>query len=92
MRECWYALTLALLAKDYYTPELAFDALNIGVVKRKNIIRGIESLPINKAIISTDVADMIAMKSTMTYKQIGDIYGMKADAVYNRIRRFKGII
>ena len=27
-----------------------------------------------------------------TYKQIGKLYGLKADAVYNRIRRYKGVI
>ncbi|MBP2665780.1 MAG: hypothetical protein H6Q76_760, partial [Firmicutes bacterium] len=41
--------------------------------------------------VSVDIIeDMARMKKTMTYKRIGDIYGIKADAVYNRIRRSQG--
>jgi len=91
MNECWQALIVAILAVDYHTPELAFDALNQGV-KRRHVTKKTESVPIHKSLTNIDVVDMITMKETMTYKQIGNIYGMKADAVYNRIRRFKGII
>lgn len=45
-----------------------------------------------KDITDEDLAHMVQLKETMTYQQIGDMYGMRADAVYTRIRRFKGII
>lgn len=34
--------------------------------------------------------EMAILKQTMTYKQIADMYEVKADAVYNRIRRYEG--
>ena len=84
MNECWYAFALALLCHTHLTPERAFEQLDIGRKPKKAYQ--------SKAITDADVADMVKMKKTMTYKQIGQIYGMKADAVYSRIRRYKGII
>lgn len=81
MNEFWCALALALISPDYCTPERAFEILNTGV-RSKDM----------RSVTTADVVDMVEMKETMTYRQIGNIYGMKADAVYNRIRRFKGII
>ena len=91
MNECWCALTIAILAADYHTPELAFDSLSMGV-KRRRIAESVVSSPIHKSLTDADILDMIEMRKTMTYKKVGARYGMKADAVYNRIRRFKGII
>ncbi|MDU2064387.1 MAG: hypothetical protein E6713_06045 [Sporomusaceae bacterium] len=36
-----------------------------------------------------DMADMIKLRETMTYEDIGNIYGMTDQAVYRRIKRFK---
>ena len=45
-----------------------------------------------KDITNNDIVDMSKMKETMTYKEIGDIYGMKPDAIYARIKRFKAVV
>lgn len=87
MNEYWCAFALALISHDYLTPEKAFERMNKGKPKK----RAWCDAP-HREITDQDVADMVLMKKTMTYKQIGDIYGMKADAVYTRIRRYKGII
>jgi hypothetical protein len=34
-------------------------------------------------------AEMARLKETMTYKQIGKLYNISADAVFKRIKRFK---
>lgn len=36
-----------------------------------------------------DAETLMELKKTMTYKELGELYGLKADAVYNRIRRHK---
>ena len=87
MDECWCAFAVAIINHQYLTPEKAFYHLENG--KPKN--RAWYDAP-RKDLTIQDVADMVRMKETMTYKQIGKIYGMKADAVYTRIRRFSGII
>ncbi len=86
MNEFWGALAVAIMSQQYLTPEQAFDRLEIGVPKQlpKRICR--------RDLTSQDSADMVKLKTNMTYQQIGDVYGLKADAVYNRIRRFKGIV
>lgn len=80
----------ALLVYNYY-------ALMLAILKHSYSIDGAISqfspqVQNRKSITAEDTADMIRLKETMTYKAIGIIYGMKADAVYNRIRRAKGII
>jgi len=74
MNECWYALALALLSTDYYTPELAFDVLSMGV-KSKN------------KITDNDTEDMIELQKTMTYTQIAEMYGMDRTTVWRRINK-----
>lgn len=81
MNECWYAFTVALINHTYLTPESAFEFLNTGIKPRKKRH--------NKTIGQFDVIDMIEMKKTMTYKEIGHVYGMKEHAVYSRIRNYK---
>ncbi len=87
MNECWYALALAMMSKVYLTPEKAFWFLSKGE-KPKNSNRSER----RNELTLLDVQDMAKLKETMSYKAIGEIYGMKADAVYNRIRRLKGVI
>ncbi len=75
MEENYYALALAILKP--VTPEQAFQ-----------IISGQKS---KREITTSDIEKMIKMKSQgMTYKQIGEIYGLSAHAVYARIGRAKG--
>jgi len=79
MNEGVMALTVAILSPTLLSPEQCFERLFSGnsVVKWQRV--------------SADtVADMVRMKKAMTYKQIGKLYGMNADAVYNRIRRAQG--
>ena len=127
MNECWYALALALLSTDYYTPEVAFEVLNTGVKQKfrpidndladmiemhktmncaeiaklygmdrvtvwRKITKKSDRVHGNRTLTSEDIEDMIRLKEIMTYKQIGDMHGISAGAVYNRIKRFKGII
>lgn len=85
MNECWYAFALALLCHTYLTPERAFELLEPGRKPKRKAYQ-------SKCITEADVSDMVKMKETMTYRQIGQVYGMKADTVYTRIRRYKGIV
>ena len=74
----YYALTLAIL-KHSYSVDRAVNYFS-PQVRKVNLIT------------PEDVADMIKLRETMTYKAIGEIYNMHPDAVYTRIRRAKGII
>lgn len=76
------ALAVAILSPQYLTPDQAF-----GRVWGKN------SRPRHQPIVPPeDTADMIKMRATMTFQQIGDLYGISSYAVYNRIRRAQGRI
>ena len=71
------ALTVAILSPQYLTPEQSFRKL-----------WGKNSRPRHQPVVpQEDTDDMLKMKAIMTYKQIGDLYGISANAVYNRIRR-----
>lgn len=70
------ALTVAILSPQFLTPEQSFRKL-WGEAKRPRTC-------------PSETLDMIRMKETMTYQQIGDLFGLNADAVYNRIRRARG--
>lgn len=86
MNECWGAFALSLISPDYLTPEKAFECIDKGKPREQFLDK------CHRDITNQDVADMVQMKESMTYKQIGDIYGMNPGTVYTRIRRFKGII
>lgn len=79
MKENWYALCVAIMCN--LTIEQAFDKLEN--------YRGKKSRNYNCLITEEDTADMTIMRETMTYRQIGQIYGLSEAAVYRRIRRFK---
>lgn len=72
----YYALTLSILKN--WTPEMAWAYLA-------------DAKP-NKTITSRDIEDMIKLKKTMTYGEVGELYGISKDSVYNRIRRYKGLV
>ena len=42
----------------------------------------------NRKVNSDDVEMMVCLKETMTYKQIGEIYGMSDGAAEKRINRY----
>lgn len=87
MNECWCAFALSIMSTDYLTPEKAFERMDKGKMKKHA-----QQDARHAELTELDIVDMITMKETMTYKQVGMVYGMKADAVYNRIRRYKGVI
>ncbi|MDI3534799.1 MAG: hypothetical protein PWQ82_1164 [Thermosediminibacterales bacterium] len=70
----YYALMVAIFRKC--TPEQAFELLENGKLKRMKLN-------------NDDIAYMVELKKELTYKEIGEMYGLSPDAVHNRIRRFK---
>lgn len=78
MEENWCALCLAILKG--LTPEQSFDILN-----RKSNLKQKQ----NRFISECDILQMIELKKTMTYEEIGEMYGLSATATYRRIKRFK---
>ncbi|KJS68856.1 MAG: hypothetical protein JL50_03070 [Peptococcaceae bacterium BICA1-7] len=73
----YYALALSILTER--TPEQAFDYLETDRPLRKHCW--------HKDITEDDKKDMAKLKKTMTYKEIGAMYGISAGSVYNWIRR-----
>jgi len=74
----YYALTLSILKG--WTPERSWAYLTAPDAKP------------SKIITNQDIKDMIELKKTMTYGEIGSLYGLSKSSVYNRIRRYKGLI
>jgi hypothetical protein len=81
MNDFWGALAVAIMSRQYLTPEQAFDRLWSSNLRSRTHQR--------KDISEQDVADMARMKSHKTYKQIGKLYGLDKCAVYNRVRRYR---
>lgn len=67
------ALMAAILREDITIPEMAFA-----------VVQGTEYKPTYE-----DTLDMIELKKTMTYKAIGEIYGLSDCAVFRRIEYIK---
>lgn len=77
MKENYYALTVCILRNC--TPEQAFHLLNTGKKKRY------------REDIKDSIPEMIRLKEQgMTYKAIGEMFGVSKDAIYTRIRRATG--
>lgn len=72
LRYNWYGLILAV--EKGLTPEAAFSYLATGQPQRPEITQ-------------EDVAEMARLKETLTYKQIGALYGLTDQAVYKQIKR-----
>jgi len=78
MDENWCALCLAIIKS--FTPEQSFEVLNRKPgIKQKH----------NKSITKLDVEQMIRYRKTKTYKEIGEMFGLKDTAVYKRIKDYK---
>jgi DNA invertase Pin-like site-specific DNA recombinase len=83
-------------------PMLAYDlrynycALALAVIKRNYTIDtaiNYFSPNVQPAATKDEAADMLSMRqSGMTYREIGDVFGVNKSAVYNRIRRLQGRI
>ena len=80
LTENYRALQLAILSPIRLTAEGAFLSLAKG-----RIIRGRQTQKISRI----DAEEMMQLKNRMTFKQIGDLYGLTADAVYHRIKRLE---
>lgn len=76
MKENYYALLICILKP--ITVEQGFDILNGKFTKRRNM-----------TITRNDIQDMIRLKQSMTYDEIGELYGLGGAAVYRRIKRYK---
>lgn len=77
MEENYYALLLSILKR--YTPEQSFEVLQIGKIKQKHDIQ------------KNDVNEMVQLKAQgLTYREIGEMFGISGDAAYTRIRRATG--
>ncbi|HBI73633.1 MAG TPA: hypothetical protein DEG06_05115 [Lachnospiraceae bacterium] len=80
MKENFYALLICILKPDY-TIDMSLQVMIDGLFKKENT-----------TIRKPDIEDMIRLKREMTYKEIGEIYGLSKQAVYRRIKRFKEAI
>lgn len=86
------------------TTMLAYDlrynycALALAIIKRNYSVDNAISyfspqVKPQTAVTRDEAIEMLAMKEKgMTYKEIGLVFGIKKDAVYNRIRRLQGRI
>ena len=75
----YHALTLAIM-----NPKFSVDK----AVRR--IMPGTLNDTTQRKTSPEENEDMLALRSQgLTYREIGEIFGIKADAVYNRIRRIR---
>lgn len=72
-----------------------YYALAVSIVKGVPVDAAIELLDsghktrkCKKNITSQDIEDMLKLKKTMSYREIGELYGMSHHAVYRRIKRY----
>lgn len=81
MNDNWCALCISILKN--VTPEMAFELLdNVGTKKPMKYKK-------YKTITIDDVADMVKLKETNTYKQIAEMYGMSFGTAYSKIQNYK---
>lgn len=78
----YYLLCVAILAPGIVNLEDAEKAFY-----------GRRDLTKKESVVTATGAILLKLRNKgLTYKDIGEIYGLKADAVYNRIRRYTGRI
>lgn len=69
------AMYIAIVKEDAVTPEQAFAAL--------------EGRELLKVYDHEDILDMLSLRiQGLTYKEIGEIYGLTKDNIYGKLRRF----
>lgn len=76
MNENWCALCVSILKN--VTPEQAFQYLE---EEPRNI-------KYNSTLTELDILDMIELKKECTYVELGQMYGISANAVFRRIKRY----
>jgi len=80
LERAWGILHIAVYYPKYITPEQAEKLWETGEYS-------------NIPNTSSTTKDILSFRENgMTYREIGETLGMKADAVYNRLRRYKGKI
>lgn len=72
----WGHMALCVSILTGVLPDEAFDLLEHGNLSYRKI--GQE-----------DIQDMIALKGSLTYKEIGQMFGLSADAVRRRMLRYQ---
>jgi len=78
LNENWYALCIAIILKT--PPETSFQLLGVGKKRSMSVLN------------FDDTIDMINFKSEgLTYKQIGEMYGISESAACKRMSYYKKI-
>jgi hypothetical protein len=77
MDENWSALCISILKN--IPPEQAFLLLEGNVQKKRKL---------NPTITDEDIEDMIRLRESHTYREIGEMYGLEYHAVFKRIKRY----
>lgn len=83
----YYALMLCILTNN--TPEMAFKKLSGNLICITDTYEAGHTPVHHGEITENDVEMMAYMKLSMTYKQIGEYFGISDQAVYQRIKRYK---
>lgn len=76
----YYALLLVICRPDY-TPE---KAISVFSPHRAQMSMSVS----RKVITDTDIEQMIRLRKTKSFQEVGEIFGIKAKTVYARIRRY----
>ena len=80
----YYALCICILTER--VPEEAFKDM---VLESGTRLR-YSSMELKNNNAPEEVREILRLKKTLTWKQIGEIYGISDQAAYQRVRRFSG--
>lgn len=78
MKENWYALCISILSN--LEPDQAFELFYANKQRKQRQ---------SNSLTDADTQEMIRLRETKTYKEIGEIFGITDKVVYARIKRFK---
>lgn len=67
------AFVIAICSIEFVLPEKAFSILEEKDYK----------------LCDKDTLDMVEMSKEMSYREVGNVYGLDKNAVYGRVRRYK---
>ncbi|MBY6800153.1 hypothetical protein FCV24_12790 [Clostridium botulinum] len=77
MNENWYVLAVAVLRKEVYTIEQAFECYEAGKINKRAKMK------------NEDLEDAIKLKKQMTYVELGKIYGRTDTGICHLITKYK---
>lgn len=77
MNENWYVLAVAVLCKEVYTIEQAFECYETGKINKR------------ARMSKQDLEDAIKLKKEMTYKELGKIYGRSDSGICHLMTKYK---